>query len=288
MYEVARLVGIDGTVGGVLVVGNYRQGEYGMVSHLALLHVHASAIARLVVGDDAARHDAESVDVYTAAVARRVHIIIYKAFLDTSATIVHGGTSSCGRAVAHHAVAQYGIFAHKHSGSVVGQIAFAYRTGFDGVSATLDGNAVEHCLLVEHCHLIVRRAHSIGCNGCKPHHMIRSAAEYPLALGAVPYGSAAGFALEYGAILVAELPSILRIAVGVFIARTFVIAVALVDRGLRATESAKDIDAAVHEECHGAVVVFGDMGAGGVCSGCHPHLATLACAVVEGVDGFLW
>ena len=259
-----------------------------MVSHLALLHVYASAIARLVVGDDAARHDAESVDVYTAAVAGCVHIIIYKAFLDTSATVVHGGTSSCGRAVAHHAVAQYGILAHKHSGSVVGQIAFADRTGFDGVLAALDGYTVEHSLLVEHCHLIVRRAHSIGCNGCKPHHMIRSAAEYPLALGAVPYGSAAGFALEYGAILVAELPSILRIAVGVFIARTFVIAVALVDRGLRATESAKDIDAAVHEECHGAVVVFGDMGAGGVCSGCHPHLATLACAVVEGVDGFLW
>ena len=74
---------------------------------------------------------------------------------------------------------------------------------------------------------------------------------------------------------------------GWVIVRTVVIAVALVDRGLRATESAKDVDAAVHEECHGAVGVFGDMGAGGVCSGCHPHLATLACAVVEGVDGFL-
>ena len=287
MYEIARLVGIDGTVGGVLVVGYYRQGEYGMVSHLALLHVHASAIARLVVGDDAARHDAESVDVDTATVARCVHIIIYKAFLDTSATIVHGSASSCSIAVAHHAVAQYGILAHKHSGSVVGQIAFADRTGFDGVSATLDGDTVEHCLLVEHCHLIVRRTHSIGCNGCKPYHMIRSAAEYPLALGAVPYGNCAGMALEYGAILVAELPCILRIAVGLVIGLFIVIAVALVDRGLRATESAKDVDAAVHEECHGAVGVFGDMGAGGVCSGCHPHLATLACAVVEGVDGFL-
>ena len=217
MYEVARLVGIDGTVGSVLVVGDNRECEYGMIGLCALLHVYASAIARLVVGYDAARHDAESVDVYTAAVARRVHIIIYKAFLDTSATIVHGGTSSCGRAVAHHAVAQYGIFAHKHSGSVVGQIAFAYRTGFDGESATLDGDTVEHSLLVEHCHLIVRRAHSIGCNGCKPHHMIRSAAEYPLALGAVPYGNGVSFALEYGAILVAELPCILRIAVGLVI-----------------------------------------------------------------------
>ena len=68
---------------------------------------------------------------------------------------------------------------------------------------------------------------------------------------------------------------------------TVVIAVALVNRGLRATESAKDVDATVHEECHGTVGVFGDMGTGGVCSGCHPHLATLTCAVVEGVDGFL-
>ena len=258
-----------------------------MIGLCALLHVHASAIARLVVGYDAARHDAESVDVDTATVARCVHIIIYKALLHTSATVVHGGTSSCGRAVAHHAVAQYGVFAHKHSGSVVGQIALADRTGFDGVSATLDGDTVEHCLLVEHAYLIVSRAHSIGCNGCKPHHVIRSATEYPLALGGVPGRSGVGFALEYGAILVAELPCILRISVGLAIARTFVIAVALVDRSLRATESAKDIDAAVHEECHGAVGVFGDMGAWGVCSGCHPHLATLACAVVEGIDGFL-
>ena len=117
--------------------------------------------------------------------------------------------------------------------------------------------------------------------------MIRSAVDDPLALGAVPVIESVGMALEYGAILVAELPCILRIAVGGVIGFTVVIAVALVDRGLRATESAKDIDAAVHEECHGTVVVLSDMGAGGVCSGCHPHLATLACAVVEVIYGFL-
>ena len=94
MYEVAALVGIDGTVGCVLVVGYYRQGEYDMIGQVALLHVHASAVACLVVGDDAARHDAESVDVDSATVAGSVHIIIYKAFLDTSATIVHGSTTS--------------------------------------------------------------------------------------------------------------------------------------------------------------------------------------------------
>ena len=186
MYEIARLVGIDGTVGGVLVVGNYRQGEYGMVSHIALLHVDTSTVVRLVVDNNAARHDAEAVDVDSATVAGSVHIIIYKAFLDTSATIVHGSASSGGRAVAHHAVAQYGILAHKHSGSVVGQIAFADRTGFDSEFAALDGDTVEHGLLVEHCHLLVSRAHSMGCNGCKPHHVIRSAVDDPLALGAVP------------------------------------------------------------------------------------------------------
>ena len=127
----------------------------------------------------------------------------------------------------------------------------------------------------------------MGCNGCKPHHMIRSAVDGPLALGAVPARKGVGFALEYGAILVAELPCILRIAVGLVIFLSVVITVALVERSLRATESAKDIDAAVHEECYGTVGVSGDMGAGGVCSGCHPHLATLARAVVKDVDGFL-
>ena len=94
MYEIARLVGIDSTVGCVLVVGYYRQGEYGMVSHLALLHVNAATVVRLVVGDDTTRHDAEAIDVDSATVAGSVYIIIYKAFLDTSAAVVHGSASS--------------------------------------------------------------------------------------------------------------------------------------------------------------------------------------------------